>query len=127
MTDKSERLSERLVKVRENIEDSKRLIAYHKKMLKTYKRKDRELSDKLEREKFNALYKTVREGGCDISAIKEAIKNGEFSAEGGTADSESPVSAEQKNEEDGQLDNHDNIESPQNNTDFHKNREDKNS
>ena len=31
MTEKGEKLSERLVKVRRNIEDTKRLIAYHKK------------------------------------------------------------------------------------------------
>lgn len=124
MTERQEKLSVRLTNVRKNIENSRRLIAYHKKMLKTYKRKARELSEKLEREKFNALYKTVRDGGCDISAINEAIKNGEFSAEDDTADSESTASAEQKNEEGVQRDT---IESPQNDTDFHKNREDKNS
>ena len=81
MTEKGEKLSERLVKVRRNIEDTKRLIAYHKKMLKIYLRKEAEIKDKLEKEQFNDLYKAVRDNGCDIAAINNAITNGEFSAE----------------------------------------------
>jgi hypothetical protein len=81
MTDKVEKLSAKLAKNRKNIEDAKRLIAYHKKMLKIYIRKESELVEKLEREQLDNLYKTVRDKGCDISAINEAIKSGEFSAE----------------------------------------------
>ena len=40
MTEKGEKLSKRLTKVRKNIEDTKRLVAYHKKMLKIYLRKE---------------------------------------------------------------------------------------
>lgn len=88
MTNKGEQLSAKLEKVRKNIEDTRRLIAYHKKMLKIYLRKEAELSEKLEKEQFNDLYKAVRENGCDIAAINDAIKSGEFSAENEAEDDE---------------------------------------
>jgi hypothetical protein len=50
-------------------------------MLKIYRRKEAELQEKLEREKFADLYKAVRDKGCDISALNAAIENGDFSAE----------------------------------------------
>ena len=78
MTDKTEKLSAKLAHVQKNAEDSRRLIAYHKKMLKTYLRKEKELNERLEKEQLNDLYKTVRDGGCDIAAINAAIRSGEF-------------------------------------------------
>ena len=84
MTERQDKLSARLAKVRKNIEDSRRLIAYHKKMLKIYKRKEKELSDRLEKEQLGVLFRTVKDKGCDIEAINSAINNGEFTAE--TAD-----------------------------------------
>ena len=47
-------------------------------MLKAYTRKAKELSQRLEKEQFNDLYKAMREGGCDIDAINAAIRNGDF-------------------------------------------------
>ena len=82
MTEKQEKLSEKLSKIRKNIEDTKRLIAYHKKMLKIYIRKESEISDKLEKEQLNDLFKIVKDKGCDIEAINTAINNGEFSVNG---------------------------------------------
>ncbi len=81
MTEKTSKLTAKLERVRKNINDSKRLIAYHKKMLKIYLRKEAEINEKLEREQFADLYKTVRDNGCDILAINAAIKNGEFTSE----------------------------------------------
>ena len=78
MTEKGEKLSAKLEKVRKNIEDTRRLIAYHKKMLKIYIRKEAELTDKLEKEKLNDLFRTVKDKGCDIEAINTAINNGEY-------------------------------------------------
>ncbi len=78
MNEKTEKLSVKLANVQKNAEDSRRLIAYHKKMLKTYLRKEKALNERLKKEQLSDLYKTVREGGCDIEAINEAIKNGEF-------------------------------------------------
>ena len=83
MTDKGEKLTAKLEKVRKNIEDTRRLIAYHKKMLKIYLRKESEIADKLEKEQLNDLFKTVKDKGCDIEAINTAINNGEFRAENG--------------------------------------------
>lgn len=84
MTEKAarvEKLSAKLASAKKNTENTVRLIAYHKKMLKIYRRKEAELQEKLEREKFADLYKAVRDKGCDISALNAAIKNGDFSAE----------------------------------------------
>lgn len=78
MTDREEKLMARLSKVRKNIEDSRRLIAYHKKMLKTYKRKEKELSERIEKAQLDDLFKAVKDGNCDISEINKAIQNGEF-------------------------------------------------
>ena len=89
MTERGEKLSDKLAKVRKNIEDTKRLVAYHKKMLKIYIRKEAEIKDKLEKEQFNDLYKAVRDNGCDIAAINTAINNGEFSAESEAAEAAS--------------------------------------
>lgn len=114
MTNKGEQLSAKLEKVQKNIEDTRRLIAYHKKMLKIYIRKEAELSEKLEKERFNDLYKAVRENGCDIAAINDAIKSGEFSAEN-EADGEKAASLPKNSENSGH-----------NNDSFHeKDKEDK--
>ena len=88
MTDKGEKLSAKLEKVRKNIEDTRRLIAYHKKMLKIYLRKESEIADKLEKEQLNDLFKTVKDKGCDIEAINTAINNGEFRTENGAVETE---------------------------------------
>ena len=88
MTDKGEKLSAKLEKVRKNIEDTRRLIAHHKKMLKIYLRKESEIADKLEKEQLNDLFKTVKDKGCDIEAINTAINNGEFRAENGAEETE---------------------------------------
>lgn len=78
MTDREEKLITRLTRVRKNIEDTRRLIAYHKKMLKTYKRKEKELSERIEKAQLDDLFKAVKGGGCNISEINKAIQNGEF-------------------------------------------------
>ena len=80
MTERKEKLTARLDKVRKNIEDTKRLIDYHKKMLKIYQRKETELCDRLEKEQLSDLFKTVKDKGCDIEAINTAINNGKISS-----------------------------------------------
>ena len=81
MTDKTEKLSAKLAAVRKNAEDARRLIAYHRKMLKTYLRKETELTERLEKAQLNDLFKAVKDKGCDISAINDAINKGEFGKE----------------------------------------------
>ena len=78
MTDKTEKLSAKLAAVRKNAEDARRLIAYHRKMLKTYLRKETELTERLEKSQLNDLFKAVKDKGCDISALNDAINKGEF-------------------------------------------------
>ena len=97
MTEKGEKLSERIVKVRRNIEDTKRLVAYHKKMLKIYHRKEAEIKDRLEKEQLGVLFKTVKDKGCDIEALNTAINNGEFSAENVSEDADNSISGTSEN------------------------------
>lgn len=100
MTDRVEKLIIRLTRVRKNIEDTRRLISYHKKMLKTYKRKEKELSERIERAQLDNLFKAVKDGGCDISEINKAIQNGEFGGDtsGKTADNAADGQPEISNE-----------------------------
>lgn len=112
MTDKGEKLSAKLERVRKSIDDSRRYIAYHKKMLRIYLRKEAEITEKLEKEQLNDLFRTVKEKGCDIAAINEAVNNGEFSA----AEKET-VNSDDKEKS---------VGAQNNNADFHnKNREEK--
>ena len=96
MNERSEKLAEKLAQAQKNAEDARRLIAYHRKMLKAYTRKAKELSQRLEKDQFSVLYKAMREGGCDIEAINAAIKNGEFSGE--SADDDKPAIKENETE-----------------------------
>lgn len=99
MTERGEKLSERLVKVQRNIEDTKRLVAYHKKMLKIYLRKEAEIKDRLEKEQLGVLFKTVKDKGCDIEALNTAINNGEFSAENVSEEAGSSISGTSEDRE----------------------------
>ena len=78
---KKDKLSGKLTSVKKNIDKTKRLIEYHKKMLRIYQRKESELREKLERAEFDALYKEARNSGCDIKALDKAIRNGDFSTD----------------------------------------------
>lgn len=78
---KKDKLSDKLTSVQKNIDKTKRLIEYHKKMLRIYQRKEAELMEKLERAEFDALYKEARNNGCDIKALDKAIRNGDFSTD----------------------------------------------
>lgn len=91
MTDREEKLSAKLTRVQKNIEDTRRHISYHRKMLKIYKRKEKDLLERIEKAQLSDLFKAVKDGGCDISEINRAIQNGNFG--GDTSDKTTENSA----------------------------------
>lgn len=63
---------------RKNITKTKRLIEYHKKMLKSFESKSAELERKIEKEKMASLCAIINKGGYDIDLIRSAVENGDF-------------------------------------------------
>ena len=74
MKDREKRYSEGLEKCRTNIEKTKRLIEYHKVMLKNLLKKESRYIALLKREKLGALYKAMEQGGYDLSNIDKLIE-----------------------------------------------------
>lgn len=79
MLDKETKYTKELAKCRENIRKTKKLIDYHKSMLKTFESKENELMAKLERVKMSSLCEIINKGGYDIDVLREAVKIGDFS------------------------------------------------
>lgn len=79
MLDRETKYTKELAKCRENIRKTKKLIDYHKSMLKTFESKESELMTKLERVKMSSLCDIINKGGYDIDALREAVKIGDFS------------------------------------------------
>lgn len=78
MVDREKKYSENLAGCRKSIQRTKDLIEYHKKMLKSLEGKEKELIEKLEREKFSGFYKLLNQKGYDIDAFKSAVESGDF-------------------------------------------------
>ena len=78
MIDREKRYSEELTSCRKSIKRTKRLIEYHKNMLKSLEAQDRVLSEKLEKEKISVFYNLLNKKGYDIDAFKNAIESGDF-------------------------------------------------
>lgn len=79
MQDRETKYTKELAKCRDNIRKTKKLIDYHKSMLKTFESKESELMTKLERVKMSSLCEIINKGGYDIDALREAVKIGDFS------------------------------------------------
>lgn len=77
---------------RETIKREKRLIAYHKDMLKKLEKKEVAISVKLENFKVASLFEMLHKGGYDIDNLRNAVRVGDFT--GVTV--QKPVSAEEK-------------------------------
>lgn len=76
--DREKKYADELAKCRKSIERSKRLIEYHRKMLKTLENKEKALSDKLNKEKFSGFYELVCKKGYDIDELRSAADKGNF-------------------------------------------------
>ena len=68
-----------LQRCRDNIANTKRLIEYHKDMLKKMERKEAEILAKLNDIKLLDLRELMSKGGYNIDDLREAIKAGNFS------------------------------------------------
>lgn len=80
MTDKEKRYSEELERCRNNIVKTKSRIEYHREILKKQEKNEISLLIKLEKVKMTAFYEMIHKGGYDIDSLREAMKNGDFSA-----------------------------------------------
>ena len=79
MKNKEKSYAEELRRCRENIAKTKKLIEYHKDMLKKMERKEAEVQAKLDGAKLLDLRELISKGGYDIDTLREAMKAGDFS------------------------------------------------
>ncbi len=79
MKNKEKSYAEELRRCNENIAKTKRLIEYHKDMLKKMERKAAEVQAKLDDAKLLDLRELISKGGYDIDTLREAMKAGDFS------------------------------------------------
>lgn len=79
MKNKEKSYAEELRRCRENIAKTKKLIEYHKDMLKKMERKEAEVQAKLDGVKLLDLRELISKGGYDIDTLREAMKAGDFS------------------------------------------------
>lgn len=88
MIDREKKYTEELAGCRKSIERTKGLIEYHKNILKSLEAKEKDLSEKLEKEKFSVFYKLLNQKGYDIDAFKKAVESGDFDSRFTTEHSE---------------------------------------
>lgn len=79
MKNKEKSYADELRRCRENIAKTKKLIEYHKDMLKKMERKEAEVQAKLDGVKLLDLRELISKGGYDIDTLREAMKAGDFS------------------------------------------------
>ncbi|MBD5111290.1 MAG: hypothetical protein HDT42_01965 [Ruminococcaceae bacterium] len=79
MKNKEKSYADELCRCRENIAKTKKLIEYHKDMLKKMERKEAEVQAKLDGAKLLDLRELISKGGYDIDTLREAMKAGDFS------------------------------------------------
>ena len=79
MKNKEKSYADELRRCRENIAKTKKLIEYHKDMLKKMERKEAEVQAKLDSAKLLDLRELISKGGYDIDTLREAMKAGDFS------------------------------------------------
>jgi adenylylsulfate kinase-like enzyme len=78
LKDREQKYIAELARCRKNIQKTKGLIEYHRKMLKSLESKENEIAGKLEKVKMSSLCEIINKGGYDIDLIRKAVQNGEF-------------------------------------------------
>lgn len=73
MTDREKRYSEGLERCKANIDRTKRLIEYHRGILKSHEKKEAALLGKLKKEKLGTLYRAMEQGGYDIDEFIKSV------------------------------------------------------
>lgn len=80
MINREKKYSDELAACRKSIVRTKKLIEYHKNMLKNLESKEKELSEKLSKEKFSIFFELVSRKGYDIDELRTAVAEGNFSS-----------------------------------------------
>lgn len=96
MKDREQKYIAELARCRKNIQKTKGLIEYHRKMLKSLESKENEIAGKLEKVKMSSLCEIINKGGYDIDLIRKAVQNGEFHGISVEADVSERTAAEPK-------------------------------
>lgn len=79
MKNKEKSYADELRRCRENIAKTKKLIEFHKDMLKKMERKETDVQANLDSVKLLDLRELISKGGYDIDTLREAMKAGDFS------------------------------------------------
>lgn len=79
MKNREKKYSDELAACRKSIDRTKKLLKYHKNMLKNLESKEKELSDKLNKEKFSIFLELVTQKGYDIDELRSAAAERDFS------------------------------------------------
>lgn len=97
MKNKEKCYADELRRCRENIAKTKKLIEFHKDMLKKMERKEAEVQAKLDGAKLLDLRELISKGGYDIDALREAMKSGNLNEMISPNVEDSPLEQEEEN------------------------------
>lgn len=97
MKNKEKCYADELRRCRENIAKTKKLIEFHKDMLKKMERKEAEVHAKLDGVKLLDLRELISKGGYDIDALREAMKSGNLNEMISPNVEDSPLEQEEEN------------------------------
>lgn len=97
MKNKEKCYADELRRCRENIAKTKKLIEFHKDMLKKIERKEAEVQAKLDGVKLLDLRELISKGGYDIDTLREAMKSGNLNEMISPNVEDSPLEQEEEN------------------------------
>lgn len=97
MKNKEKCYADELRRCRENIAKTKKLIEFHKDMLKKMERKEAEVQAKLDGAKLLDLRELISKGGYDIDTLREAMKSGNLNEMISPNVENSPLEQEEEN------------------------------
>lgn len=97
MKNKEKCYADELRRCRENIAKTRKLIEFHKDMLKKMERKEAEVQAKLDGAKLLDLRELISKGGYDIDTLREAMKSGNLNEMISPNVEDSPLEQEEEN------------------------------
>lgn len=97
MKNKEKCYADELRRCRENIAKTKKLIEFHKDMLKKMERKEAEVQAKLDGVKLLDLRELISKGGYDIDTLREAMKSGNLNEMISPNVEDNPLEQEEEN------------------------------
>ena len=97
MKNKEKCYADELRRCRENIAKTKKLIEFHKDMLKKMERKEAEVQAKLDGVKLLDLRELISKGGYVIDTLREAMKSGNLNEMISPNVEDNPLEQEEEN------------------------------